>query len=72
MQPSLPISDLPVSKALSKAIGTFGGDWQHAAEWMRAPRHALDDRTPFDVARDADGYKPVVAVPVRTDHGVHS
>jgi putative toxin-antitoxin system antitoxin component (TIGR02293 family) len=69
---SLPIADLRVARILSKAIDTFEGDWQHAAEWIRTPNLALDNRPPFEVAQESDGYERVLAVLVRIDHGVYS
>lgn len=70
--PPLPVEDIRVSKALSKAIDTFEGDWKRAAEWMRTPNLALDSRAPFEVARDPGGLEKVLAVLVRIDHGIHS
>jgi putative toxin-antitoxin system antitoxin component (TIGR02293 family) len=67
----LPVEDLRVARSLSKAIDTFEGDWEHAAEWMRTPNLALDNRPPFEVAREPDGYERVLAVLVRIDHGVY-
>ena len=67
----LPVEDLRVSKSLSKAIDTFEGDWEHAAEWMREPNLALDNRPPFEVAQEAGGYERLLAVLVRIDHGVY-
>jgi putative toxin-antitoxin system antitoxin component (TIGR02293 family) len=56
---------------LSKAIDTFEGDWERAAEWMRTPNLALDGRRPFEVAQEPGGYELVQAVLVRIDHGVY-
>ena len=67
----LPVEDLRVSRSLSKAIDTFEGDWEHAAEWMRTPNPTLDNRRPFEVAQDAGGIERVLAVLVRIDHGVY-
>ncbi|MBI3208318.1 MAG: DUF2384 domain-containing protein [Candidatus Solibacter usitatus] len=66
----LPFEDLCVARSLSKAIDTFEGDWEHAAEWMRTPNLALGNRPPFEVAQESDGYERVLAVLVRIDHGV--
>ncbi len=67
----LPVEDIGVAHSLSKAIDTFEGDWQHAAEWMRTPNLALDNRTPFAVAQEPGGYERVLAVLIRIDHGVY-
>jgi putative toxin-antitoxin system antitoxin component (TIGR02293 family) len=67
----LPLEDLRVARSLSKAIDTFEGDWEHAAEWMRTPNLALDNLPPFEVAQEPDGYDRVLAVLVRIDHGVY-
>jgi putative toxin-antitoxin system antitoxin component (TIGR02293 family) len=66
----LPVQDIRVSRSLSKAIDTFEGDWEHAAEWMRTPNPELGNRTPVDVAQDPGGDELVVAVLTRADHGV--
>ena len=67
----LPLEDFRVARSLSKATDTFEGDWEHAAEWMRTPNLALDNRLPFEVAQEPDGYDRVLAVLVRIDHGVY-
>ena len=68
----LPIQDFRVSKCLSKAIDTFEGDWERAAEWLRTPNPALEGHRPYELAQENDGYERVLAVLVRIDHGVYS
>ena len=68
----LPIQDIRVSRCLSKAIDTFEGDWERAAEWLHTPNLALDGRRPFEIAQENDGCEQVIAVLVRIDHGVYS
>ena len=68
----LPVQDISVSRCLSKAIDTFEGDWERAAEWMRTSNPALGNRKPFEVAQDADGAERVISLLVRIDHGVFS
>ena len=67
----LPVEDIHVAMVLSKAIDTFEGDWEHAAEWLRTPNLALDNRMPFEVAQEPGGHDRVIAVLVRIDHGVY-
>jgi putative toxin-antitoxin system antitoxin component (TIGR02293 family) len=67
----LPIQDRRVSRCLSKAIDTFEGDWERAAEWMRTPNPALGDRTPFEAASDEEGEQQVLTILVRIDHGIY-
>jgi putative toxin-antitoxin system antitoxin component (TIGR02293 family) len=68
----LPVEDIRVSRCLSKAIDTFEGDWERAAEWMHTPNLALDDRKPFEVAQDPDGEQRVITVLTQADHGIYS
>lgn len=68
----VPMQDLRVARALSKAIDTFEGDWEHAAEWMVTPNPALEHQRPFDLAQQATGLERVLTILGRIDHGVYS
>jgi putative toxin-antitoxin system antitoxin component (TIGR02293 family) len=68
----LPVEYLRFTRCVSKAIDTFDGDWQKAAEWMVTPNRALADREPAAIAVESDGEERVLAVLTRIDHGVYS
>jgi putative toxin-antitoxin system antitoxin component (TIGR02293 family) len=68
----LPVADIRVSRCLSKAIDTFEGDWERAAEWMHTPNLALEGRKPFVVAQDPGGEQTVITLLTQVDHGTYS
>jgi putative toxin-antitoxin system antitoxin component (TIGR02293 family) len=68
----LPVEDIRVSRCLSKAIDTFDGDWEKAAEWMHTPNLALGERKPFEVAQDSEGERRVITLLTQIDHGTYS
>ncbi len=55
-----------VARPLEKpSIDTFEEAVEHAAQWMRTPNLALDNRPPFEVAQNAGGFEQVLAVLTR-------
>lgn len=68
----LPVADIRVSRCLSKAIDTFEGDWEKAAEWMHTPNLALNDRKPFEVVQEPAGEQKVLTLLTQVDHGTYS
>lgn len=69
---SKPLSlSVPVfARCSSKAVDTFDGDWEQAADWMTTPNLALGNREPIEVIAETGGDERVIRTLTRIDHGV--
>lgn len=58
------------SRVFAAALALFEYDKEAASRWLSAPRRALGDATPWEMARTETGAREVEALIGRLEHGV--
>ena len=59
-----------LSRLFAQTIELFEGDREAAQNWLKNPNHALDGRTPLDIAATETGTREVENLIGRLEHGV--
>jgi putative toxin-antitoxin system antitoxin component (TIGR02293 family) len=63
---------LRMAKLFEESLSLFEGDREAAVNWMRAPKKALRNQSPFHFARTEIGAREVENLIGRIEHGVFS
>jgi len=63
---------LRMAKLFDDSLSLFEGDREAAINWLRAPKKALRDQSPFHFARTEIGAREVENLIGRIEHGVFS